>query len=284
MKNKNIGLISVHSAVLLFGLSGLFAKFINLPSITITLGRVFFSSIFLFLFLGINKTSINLKNKKDYLLLAVSGCILAVHWWSFLQSIQVSTVAIGTISFSSFPLFVTLIDPFFSKERLKFRNLACSLIMLLGIAVMVESWSLGNSATLGVMWGLLSAVTYGILSLINKRFSCEYSPFVISFYEQSAAFIFLLPSLFIFMPKVWLKDLSLLCLLGVVFTGISHSLFIKGLKFIKPQTAGIISGLEPIYSIAFAFLVFGEIPGIREVMGGIIILGVVFYTTFKEAI
>ena len=48
IKNKSI--IYINVAVFLFGLAGLFAKWIDIPAIGITLGRVFFSSITLFVY------------------------------------------------------------------------------------------------------------------------------------------------------------------------------------------------------------------------------------------
>ena len=77
-------------------------------------------------------------------------------------------------------------------------------------------------------------------------------------------------------------DILLLIILGIVFTAISHTLFINGLKNIKAQTAGIISSLEPVYGIIFALFIIGEVPTLREVLGGIIILGTAFYSTIKS--
>ena len=45
------------------------------------------------------------------------------------------------------------------------------------------------------------------------------------------------------------------------------------------QTAGIISGMESVYSIIFAIFLLHEIPGVKELLGGVIILGVAFYAT-----
>ncbi|VEH38191.1 Uncharacterised protein [Fusobacterium varium] len=64
MDNKKTSLLQIHIAVFLFGISGLFAKFIVQPSIIIVLGRVFFSSIFLLLGICISKEDLKLKNKK----------------------------------------------------------------------------------------------------------------------------------------------------------------------------------------------------------------------------
>ncbi|MBQ6482339.1 MAG: DMT family transporter [Anaerolineaceae bacterium] len=132
MKKQNV--ISVNIAVLLFGLAGLFAKWIHLPAICITFGRVLFSSIALGLYILIRRQSIRIA-KKDIVLLLFAGAILALHWWAFLESIQLSTVAIGTIMFSAFPLFVTFLEPLVSRQKLEKRNVAIAIIILFGVLI-----------------------------------------------------------------------------------------------------------------------------------------------------
>ena len=65
-ESQRKGLISVHVAVALFGFVGLFAKLVDLPAVIIVLGRVFFSSIFLWIFLRFKKQKIRLEEKSDY--------------------------------------------------------------------------------------------------------------------------------------------------------------------------------------------------------------------------
>ena len=55
MKNQKKSLISIHIAVLLFGLAGLFAKWVLLPAVIIVLGRVIFSSLSLFFLLKVKR-------------------------------------------------------------------------------------------------------------------------------------------------------------------------------------------------------------------------------------
>ena len=62
---------------------------------------------------------------------------------------------------------------------------------------------------------------------------------------------------------------------------VSH--YFVGLKHVKVQTAGIISSLESVYGILAALVVLKEVPGLRELIGGIIIMGVVFYSTLASA-
>ncbi len=282
MNTKNKSLMEIHLAVFLFGLSGLFGKLLSLPSMIIVLGRVFFSSVFLLIIMLYLKKDIKLKQRKHYFYLILMGTILAIHWSAFFKSIQISTVAIGLLTFSTFPVFVTFLEPYFFKEKIKLSDIVIAIVTFLGIVLVIPKFELGNNLTQGVLWGIISGFTYAILSMLNRKYVKEYSSSVIAFYEQFVATIVLIPFLFLQKPVFQTKDILLLILLGTVFTAISHSLFINGLKYIKTQTAGIISSLEPVYGIIIAAFLLREIPTLREILGGIIILGTVFYSTIKS--
>lgn len=283
MNQQKKSLLSVHIAVLGFGLSGLFAKLVNQPAIVIAWGRVVFSSIFLFILLKLRRQSVTLKCRKDYLLMAAAGILLAVHWSTFMQSIQVATVAVGTLTFSTYPLFVTFLEPWLYHERLKKSNVICAFIMLAGVMLIVPEFHLDNSMTQGVIWGMIGSLTYALLSLMNRRFSDQYPGTLVSLYEQGTAAVVLFPALFFLLPVFSARDIAGLVILGIAFTAGSHSLFISGLKHVKVQTAGIISSLESVYGILAALIVLHEIPGLRELAGGVIIMGVVFYSTLASA-
>ena len=48
------------------------------------------------------------------------------------------------------------------------------------------------------------------------------------------------------------------------------------------ETAGIISGMETVYGIVFALLFLREIPTVRELVGGAVILGIAFYSSLHS--
>lgn len=278
MKAKHAGLLQIHAAVFLFGLSGLFGKLVALPAGFIVLGRVFFAGIFLLLLLVYLRQNLRLKRQRHYVYLAGMGIILAVHWVSFFLAIQTATVAIGLLTFSTFPVFVTFLEPYFLKEKIRPADILAALLTVLGVMLVIPEFQLHNNVTQGVLWGIVSGFTYAVLSMLNRSFAGEYSALVIAFYEQAAAAILLLPLLLLCpLPAVQAQDILLLMLLGVVFTGVSHSLFINGLKTINTQTAGIISSLEPVYGVLFAVMLLQEIPALREICGGLIIVGTVVY-------
>jgi drug/metabolite transporter (DMT)-like permease len=154
--------------------------------------------------------------------------------------------------------------------------------MLTGVLLIVPEFKLENKMTQGILWGLAGSISYAGISLMNRVFSNKYPGIVVSFYEQATAMIVLLPQLLFSTIVFSGEDIIALVILGLMFTAISHSLFIEGLKYIKVRTAGILTGIQPLYGIVAAFLLFHEIPGVRELVGGAIILGVVLNSTIRK--
>lgn len=279
-KAKN--LFEIHIGVLLFGLAGLFGKLLNLPSTVIVFGRVLFASMSLFLILVILKQSLKLNQKRDYSYLLLLGVLLAIHWITFFESIQLSTVAIGLLTFSTFPIFAAFLEPLFFREKLHGKDLSLALITLIGVALVIPKFELGNNVTQGAIWGIVSGATFAILSILNRKFVKDYSNYVIAFYQDLGATLILIPFLFFLNFTVQTNDILLLILLGVVFTGLSHSFFINGLKTVKAKTASIIATLEPVYGIIAAALLLNEVPTFKVLIGGLIILSATIYETISS--
>ena len=138
-----------------------------------------------------------------------TGVILAPHWTTFFQSIQSSSVAIGTITFSAFPLFLTFLEPLVFHEKLRFRSVTSALVLLLGVGITVPAFSLENDTIVGIVWGLISALAYAVLSLSNRYLSQNYESRTICLYEQGTAAVVL--------PSRWM-DLSYWVLTFMVIT------------------------------------------------------------------
>jgi drug/metabolite transporter (DMT)-like permease len=282
VKVRRKGLLEIHIAVLFFGLAGLFGKLLLLPSTIIVLGRVFFATIFLSLVLLYLKQGIGLRQKQDYFFMALMGVILAVHWVTFFQAIQVSTVAIGLLTFSTFPVFVTFLEPVFFRESVELKDVLIAFVAVVGVALVIPEFEIKNSVTQGALWGIASGFTFALLSIMNRKYVKEYSSIIVAFYQDSIATVVLLPFLFLAAPVFRLTDILLLSILGVIFTGVAHTLFIKGLASVRAQKASIIASLEPVYGIIAAILLLGAIPTLRVVFGGVIILSAAFYATVKQ--
>jgi len=283
MDSRAKNLFKIHIAVLLFGLTGLFGKFLDIPAHHIVLGRVFFASVSMGLYFYLRRISIKLNSRKDYIVIFMLGALLAFHWTAFYRSVQVSTVAIALLTFSAYPIFVTFFEPIIFNERLNKTDILLAIVMFIGVIFIVPDFDLSNNLTIGTIWGMVGCLTFAVMALLNRQLASKYAGSVVAFYEQGIATIVLFPTLIISRPEMTLTDWWLVILLGVVFTGLAHSLFIGGMKVIRAQTAGIIASLESVYGIIFAAVILHEIPSARELIGGVIILGAAFLSTMKSS-
>jgi hypothetical protein len=79
------------------------------------------------------------------------------------------------------------------------------------------------------------------------------------------------------------SDIFVLLVLGIVFTALAHSLFIKGMTHLRAHTASIIGMLESVYGVVLAVILLREIPSLKEFLGGGIILGAALYITYSHS-
>lgn len=265
-------LVALHSAVLLFALSGLFAKWLNLPAIVIVFGRAFFAAITIAIFVLLFKKQSLKCDKSTLLALAVTGGILAFHWGSFFQAIKVSSVAIGLITFATFPVFVSFLEPIFFKEKFCYRALFQALLTVVGISFILPQDHVEINVVEGAFWGTTSALSFALLTLLNRKFVVKSSAKTIAFYQNSFAGLFLLPFILLNPVEISTEQLVVLALLGIVFTAFAHSLFNYSLKTLSAHTASIAVTLEPIYGIIAAYFLLNESISMLMILGGTIVL------------
>lgn len=275
-------LISLHIAVMLFGLSAVLGQFVTAPAVIVAGGRVICSSLLLFLLSIAGRASLKLKSRKDYGIAVFAGIILAVHWTTFFQAIQSSSVAIGTITFSTFPLFLTFLEPLLFREKLKVASVLSAAVLLLGVFITIPEFSLENQITIGILWGMVSSLSYAVLSLANRYLSRSYAARTVCLYEQGTAAVVLLPAMFLVKTSWTTQNILGIAAIGFICTAFAHSLYVAAQRKVKAQTAGIISGMETVYGIVYALLFLGEVPGIRELIGGAVILGVALVISLRK--
>ena len=279
MNHRFHGLTAIHCSVLLMGGAGLFAKLLSLSPLVIVFGRTLVASITLAILLPLLKIPVRYQKKGDLAIFLVMGIILAVHWVTFFYAIQISTVAVGLLSFSTFPIFVTFMEPFFFGEPLQSKDIGISLVVFAGLSMVVPEFDMENNVTLGVFWGTVSGFTFALISILNRKYVSRYSALTLALYQDLVACLLLMPFAARATFSITLGEWELLILLGMVFTAGAHSLYIQGMQGVKAQLASVVTCLEPLYAILFALVLLNEVPSLREVLGGMVIIGTVYFAT-----
>ncbi|MGB6128507.1 MAG: DMT family transporter [Psychrilyobacter sp.] len=272
-------LIILHIAVLLFGLSGLFGKLIDAPAQVIVSGRVIFATIFLYIVLKFKNEKLEMSSPTSKKIIILQGSLLFLHWFSFFQAIKLSSVALGLLSFSSFPIFTTFMEPLFFKEKLESKKVITAIITFIGIFMVVPLNGVDSQMLSGIAMGVFSGFSFAVLAIMNKKFSSSISGIKLTFYQCLGASFWSIPVLLLWNKIPSRKDIFFMIVLGVVFTGIAHTLFVMSLKRISASTVSVTTCLEPVYAIIFAAFILGEIPTLKIVLGSSVIIFAAFLST-----
>jgi drug/metabolite transporter (DMT)-like permease len=282
MPERARSLVQVHGAVLLFGLAGLFGKLLPFSPVLIVFGRVALAAPALLLAAVWWRLALRPGSRRELLAFAGLGVLLALHWTTFFQSVQVSSVAVALITFSTFPVFVALLEPPLFGERWHLADLVLAGLALAGVALLVPRFETGDRTTQGVLWGVSSGLTFAVLSLLNRKYVQHHSSVTIAFHQDAFAAVALLPFAVLHWPSLTPRDVGLLLILGLLCTAVAHSLFIAGMRGVRTRTASMIACLEPVYGSVLAAALLGEVPALRTIAGGLVVVVVALYATFVK--
>jgi len=280
MTNSFKGLLSVHSAVLIFGLTALFSKLISLTALEITLLRSIFAMLVIsILFLGQRK-SIQLSKTKDYGTVIVLGVLLALHWVTYFHAMQVSSVAVGVIALYTFPIMTVFLEPLFHGEQPHIKDVMSALTVLFGIYLLVPEFSLSNETTQGILWGVLSALFFALRNIIQGHYFKGYTARHSLFYQTLVTFVVLLPFSFEVIPEVTTIQWGQLLILGIFFTALPHTLFAFGLLNLKAKTVSLVACVQVVYATIFAAFLLSEWPQLSTIIGGLIVVSAAMYESY----
>ncbi|MBM3880470.1 MAG: DMT family transporter [Verrucomicrobia bacterium] len=281
MDPRRKSLMELHTAVLLWGGTALFAKWIALPAYQITALRSVVAALALAGVLWWQRQSLALANRGDLWTLLVGGVALAAHWVTYFHSMQISTVALGILSLHTYPVMTALAEPLLFREKIEGTDVWLALIVLAGVAVLVPEWSLSNRATQGVLIGVVSAACFAARNILTRGVVKAYGGSKVTFYQLAASVGVLLPFALVLGEPVTTQAGMQLVVLGAVFTALPHTLYTNSLAHLTARSVGIIATLLPIYGALTAALLLDEVPTLRTAVGGTVILGAVAAETWR---
>jgi drug/metabolite transporter (DMT)-like permease len=266
------------------------------PSLVIAAYRLGLATLILAPFALVRyRTAILAMKRAEIILTLLSGLFLALHFATWISSLEYTTVASSVVLVTTTPLWVGLIAPFTIKEPMTRPVKIGMLVALVGGVVVAASDScvwLGQSlqcpqlstfmsgrAFLGDMLALVGAVMGACYLMIGRSVRNKLSlvNYVFVVYGVAAALlvVFLLGArlpVFDYPPQAYLWFL----LLALVPQLLGHSSFNWALRYIS---AGYVSTAllgEPIASTILAYFLLGEVPTGLKIFGAILILAGIY--------
>ena len=274
-------LASLHAAVALFAFAALFGKWIALPATAIVLGRTTIAALTLAVVAAVRQQPVG----RPGTAVLANGVILALHWVTFFAAVQIASVAVGLLGYASFPLFALLLERRAFTGPARRIDLAVALLAACGLAIVVPGFEWSSATSRGLALGIASGLTFAWLSVRNRTLVERMPPARIAFWQNVFAAACLLP-IVAFVDRMTslptLADVGLLMILGVVCTGLAHTLFIASLQRLSAHTASVVAALEPVYGIVLALWLLHEVPSARTVVGGTLIVAAAFAASFRS--
>lgn len=279
MQNHREGLLSVHAAVLIFGLTALFSKLIALTAVEITLLRSVFAIAAIGIYIKYLKESLRLRSRNDYLIALLLGFFLGTHWVTYFHAMQVSSIAIGIIALYTYPVITVFLEPLFHGQRPHIKDIINALVVLFGIYLLVPEFSIDNQSAQGVFWGVLSAFLFAMRNIVHGRYFSGYPARHALFYQTISVVILLLPFAGDVIPHVSQFQWIQLIILGIFFTALPHTLFANSLLHLKAKTASLVGCMQVVYGALFAAIFLTELPDWSTIAGGLIVISAAAYET-----
>lgn len=268
-------------AVVAVSTSAILVRYSAAPSLVKAFYRVLFTTLLLVPFaVAHHREAFGRLTNRDWLVAGAGGVALAIHFASWFESLEWTSVAASVTIVQSQVLFVAIGATLFLAERITRRTIGGMALALCGIAVL----SVGDSIT-GAVAG--AAPLYGnALALVGAVCAAGYVlagrslrqriplvPYVIVVYSVCAVVLLALTvadgaALADYPAREWLLFLGMAVGPGLF----GHTVLNWALAHVESSVVSVSLLGEPIGSALLALFLLGEVPSAITVVGGAVVL------------
>lgn len=235
------------------------------------------ASLTLLPFFGFPRKNFITKSPMLHLIRSVILLAAFMLYCSSLKKIPISTVTVFNMSI---PLFTLVLAYFFLGEKIGTRRTIATIIGFIGLCIVFRPFS-GNIEIVPIISLLLSSILFALSDIINKKYVINEGIIPMLFYTAIMMFILSAP----FAIREW-QDVPLHDLMLFFFIGIgANLLFYFLLKSFKNVDISVIAPFR-YFELALGYVVgyyfFSEIPKKSTLIGAMIVIPCVIYTTISE--
>jgi len=274
-RQHRLGIILIVAAATAWSTAPFFTRLLHYDSWTILFWRGLFGGASIALYLVVTQGR---RGARDLVAMNANGWLVAtlstIGMVSFIPALQLTSVANVAIIIAMQPFAAAGIAWLWLRERAAARTMWASLVAMAGIAVIV-SGALSIGDIRGIALALLMVVSISAMTVVIRKH--RETPVV-----EAASMSNLLGSL-ISIPfaqqisAAGQDDLATLALFGVCQVGLGLPLFSVGSRFLPSGQAMLIATLETPLMAFWVWLAFSEMPSLRALAGGALVMGAVIF-------
>ena len=281
------------AAVLAVSTSSIFIRFAQeqAPSLVIAALRLAFATLLLAPFAWFRyRHELQNLSRREFILGSFAGFFLAVHFATWISSLEFTTVASSVVFVSTGPLWVALLSPIFLNERLSRAAITGLVIAISGGLIIgladVCSWNAGlRCSQTGqilhgrAMWGnflaLVGAWTVSGYIIIGRKVRGKISliPYIFLVYGVSAVMLTTMMLAAGQSARGYpAETYGWIFLLALFPQLIGHSTYNWLLRYLSASLVAITTLAEPLAAAVLAYLILSERPTPAVMIGGFLIL------------
>jgi drug/metabolite transporter (DMT)-like permease len=270
-RDERIGVLLVFLSALMWSFGGAIARFIAAgDSWTVVFWRSSWAVVFLIGFMiwrDGGRGTLKLFRGMGLPGLAVAVCF-ATASTSFVVALAYTTVANILLMQAGVPLLAALIAWALFRERVSLPTWAAIAAVICGVGIMVSESFNGEVSPIGDGLALLIAVMFSIATVITRRFAhvrmtpatCLGAIFAALFAATQAGEF-----------AVSTRDMGFLFAFGAINLGLGLAFFATGARLIPAAVAALLGTFEPILGPIWVWLIHGEVPSLRTIVGGTVV-------------
>ena len=263
------------------------------PSLFIAAARLGLASLFLLpFFIRQEKTSISRLGKRDIILLVISGIFLALHFASWIKSLEFTNVLSSVVLVTTTPIWVSLLSYLLYKERLKPVFYVGLVISFLGVVIIAAgdeftrgrllftetirlNTLLSGTSLAGNLLALIGAICAAGYIVCGKKLREKLDNLSYVFLVYLCASIFLIILLVVtnpLLPMVFHPAIGWVMLIAIIPQLVGHSLINWSLGKLPASYVALSLLGEPVGSTVLAMIILGEQPTVLQVAGSFMII------------
>lgn len=228
-------------------------------------------------------------NKSELLWILVLGVIgVFINQWSFFKGLQTADPTTSAIILAMTPILAGVLAALFLKEKLTIRMLMGSVLAIIGIYFVVVKGSGSSSLHFdkGLIWIVVTMVTFAIMIIITRVLSQRIDPLTITLYSNLVGFVVSIPFAFSLDRPLRMSsnitDWALLIGTAVVVHGVATLIWNNNIRHVDASKASVLSNLEPFVAMIMGLILLSKpITGV-EILGSLFILAGVMLSTYQR--
>ena len=272
-RQHRTGVALIVAAAIAWSTAPFFVRLLHFDSWTILFWRGLFGGSFVALSLVATQGR---RGLRDLVLMRPSGWLVAAlstfGMVTFIPSLQLTSVANVAIIVAFQPFAAAGIAWLWLREKTTPRTMLASLVALAGIVVIV-SGAAGGADYRGIGLAVLMILSISVMTVVIRRHrdtSMVAAASVSNFLGSLVSILFARD-----IAAVTPTDLGILAMFGLFQVGLGLTFFTIGSRHLPSGQASLIGTLETPLMAFWVYLGFGEIPSLRALIGGALVMGAV---------